>query len=420
MRGLVEEMKGAIGWFAQEQREHFAMVLAYEEGDAPLVAQCLHGMDQADPDVCFLTFLHEARTERAYVDVMLELMGTRREVVNAEREGRGLPLVPEPPETCADFRRPAAERIRALLAWWRASLLEPDQPVVLSLLPMKLDDPGVYERIVWDLLPARELAPWTRFTRVMLRDSRDTPFLEPRLHREPREATVAYSVDFSPKACEEGLAFDAGNPELTPKARGTAMLQLAALDFAHQRYPQALEKYGRLANLFADLGEEGLVALCLSGAGDVHRRAGQLKEARQRYAKGAEVATKVEAKPVMLNCLMGLGGACQELGEYQQAEAAWDAAARVAGSLNNPYGICDCVEQVGVARLSQGRTHEAVHIWEKALELIRDNPYAFRATAILERMVALAAQQGWSDHERAWGERLAVARHEKELQGGVS
>lgn len=419
MRGLVEEMNGAIGWFAQQQREHFAMVLAYEEGDAPLVAQCLHGMDQADPDVHFLTFLHEARTERAYVDVMLDLMSTRREVVNAEREPRGLPRVPAPPDGCTDFRRPAAERIRALLTWWRASLLEPDQPLVLSLLPMKLQDPALYERIVWDLLPSRGLEPWTRFTRVMLRDSRDAPYLEPRLRREPREATVAYTVDFSPKACEEGLAFDAGNPALTPKARGTAMLQLAALDFAHQRHPQALEKYGLLANLFGELGEEGLVALSLSGAGDVHRRAGQLKEARERYAKGAEVATKVESKPVMLNCLMGLGGACQELGEYQQAEAAWDAAARVAGSLNNPYGICDCVEQIGVARLAQNRTHEAVHIWEKALELMGEHPYGFREAAILERMVELARQQGWSDHERAWAQRLAVAQLNREQQGGA-
>lgn len=197
------------------------------------------------------------------------------------------------------------------------------------------------------------------------------------------------------------------------------MLQLAALDYAHQRLPQALEKYGHLANLFGELNEPGLVALCLSGAGDVHRRAGQLKEARQRYAKGAEVATQVEAKPVILNCMMGLGGTCLELGEYEQAETAWDAAARVAGSLNNPYGVCDCVEQIGVARLAQSRTHEAVHIWEKALELIGEHPYGYREASILERMVELARQQGWSDHERAWAQRLAVAEVNREQQGGA-
>ena len=104
---------------------------------------------------------------------------------------------------------------------------------------------------------------------------------------------------------------------------------------------------------------------------------------------------------------------------YEAARKAWDAAARVAGSLNNPYGICDCVEQIGVARLAQNRTHEAVHIWEKALELIGEHPYGFREAAILERMVELARQQGWSDHERAWAQRLAVAELNREQQGGA-
>lgn len=419
MRGLIEEMRNALTWFAQDQREHFAMVLSFEDSDAGMVHGAVQGLDQGDPAGLYLTFAHEARTERAYVDVMLELMNTRREAVNAERTARGRPEVPPAGRDCYDPSRTAPDRIRSILRWWRESLHDPQQPIVLSLLPGKLPAPEIYRSVVMGLLPFGALEPWTRYTRLIVRDRREEPFLAPVLRERRSDATVTYTADFSPKACEEGLAADAANTQLAPRDRGMAMLQLAALDFTHQRFLPALEKYGALANLFQDLGEKALIALCLCGAGDVHARLDQLREARKRYAQGAELATAIQAKPVLLNCLIGLGRTTYAMGEYQQAEAAWDAAARVAGSLGNPYGVADAVEQVGASRLGQHRVHDAVLVWERALELIKQYPYGHREVSILQRMVELAAAQRWGDHERSYKERLAVARLNEAAQGGA-
>ncbi|MCC6876777.1 MAG: hypothetical protein IT378_20910 [Sandaracinaceae bacterium] len=417
MRGLVEESRGALTWFAQEQREHFAMLLAYEDADAGMVQAMLNGTEQSDPATVQLVFAHEARTERAYVDVMLELMGTRREALNAERAHRGRELIPAPPAECHDASRSGAERIRRMLAWWRASLLDPAQPMLLALVPTALPKPEVYRQIVWGLLPFGALEPWTRNLRLIVRDRRVEPFLDPLLRSTPAEATVGYTVDFSPRACEEGLAADAMNDQLSARERGMAMLQLAALDYAHQRYGPALEKYGTLANLFGELGDQNLVALCLCGAGDVHQRAGQLARARFRYLQAIELAASVQAKPVVLSGLMGLGHATFAMRRYDEAETAWDGAARTAGALGNPYGVADAVEQVGICRAEQRRLHEAILVWERALEQIARTPYGHREVSILTRMVALAEREGWSEHEAQYRARLAVARGHEAEQG---
>jgi hypothetical protein len=280
MRGLIEELRGALTWFAQEQREYFSLVVSCDDTDVSVVQTAIYGFDQGQDDAVYLTFAHEAKTERAYVDVMLELMSTRREITNALRQEQGLAPVPPPPVECVDGSRQPAERIKSIVRWWRDSLANREQRIVLSLLPTQLPRPEVYRQIVWGLLPFGALEPWTRHTRLIVRDGRTSPFIEPLLRQTPSEATVAYTVDFSPQACEEGLAADAANTALSPRERGVAMLQLAALDYAHQHLPAALEKYGHLANLFHDMGEKALAAVCVCGAGDVHWRAEQLPKAK--------------------------------------------------------------------------------------------------------------------------------------------
>lgn len=419
MRGLVDELKGALTWFVQEQREHFAIIVSYEDEDAAMVFGVLNGIDQSDPGTLVLPFAHEARTERAYVDVMLELMGTRREVLNAARAARGTALIPPPPFACLDAGRPGAERIRHILAWWRSSLTDPEQPIVLVLAPSALPNPEVYRQVVWGLLPFAGFEPWMRNLRLVIRDRRNEPFIRPLLRETPCDGVLTYTADFSPTACEEGLAADAANRGLSPRDRGMAMLQLAALDYSHQRFPAAMEKYGLLANLFSDLGEKALAALCLCGAADIHQRVGDLEKARARYLQGVETAAAAQAKSVVLNCLIGLGQTTYSMQRFTESESAWDAAARVAGSMGNPYGVVDAVEQVGVARLARGRPREAVVVWERALELMAQHPYGHREVSMLQRMVDLAREQGAPERD-SYEARLAIAKRRESEQGGAA
>jgi tetratricopeptide (TPR) repeat protein len=197
-----------------------------------------------------------------------------------------------------------------------------------------------------------------------------------------------------------------------------AMLQLAALDYSYQRLPSALEKYGALANLFGDLGDKAMVSLCLCGAGDVHLRAGQHSRARVRYLQGVELAASVQARPVLLNCLTGLAQTTYAMRRFDESEVAWDGAARVAGSMGNPYAVADAVEQMGVCRAAQNRLTEAFVVWERGLEHLVQYPYGHREVSILQRMVELAREQGWAEHERVYRARLAAAKMTEARQGG--
>ena len=409
MQGIVKEARAALTWFTQEQRDHFALVLSYEDEDASMVHGLMRSMEQADASALYLVFAHEARTARAYVDVLLELLHSRFEAINAERGALGVEPIPNCPAECYDSGVAPSERLKLIMRWWRTGLGD-GQRVVLGLLPTKLPDVDAYRELVWGLLPFGDLEPWTRFTRLVVRDRRLDAFIEPHLPDTDSIATAGYTVDFSPSACQEGLTADAANPALPERDRGVAMLQLAALDQAHRRYDLALNKYGVLANLFVEMGEEGLVALCLCGAGDVHVQMGDLLEARKRYVQGVEAATKAKAKPALLNCLIGLGQTTAALGEHRQSETWWDTAARVSGSMGNPYGVVDAVEQLGVARKSQMRPQKAWVAWEQALELIQEHPYPHREVTIRERMIECARENHWTARQQEQAPLLAIAR----------
>lgn len=414
MQGLYEDLRSTLTWFCREQREDFALVVACEQAETALIASVLQGLDQADGAGIYMVFGHKAVTPRAFVDVCVESVDMQRGGVNERRAERGDEPWPELPAGCRDASISGPDRMRLLLGYVRERVL-PDTPIVLALIPTQIDDIEGYADLVMGLLPQRDIEPWMRCVRLVVSDGRERPFLVPRLTDPEPVGVSTYVADFSPQALEEGLAADAANGSLPPVQRGLALLQNASLDYAHQRYPQALEKYGLLYNLFDDHGQVGLAAMCLCGAGDVHRVVGQLDDAKLRYRQGLHLVREGQSPPVMLNLLMGVGHVCLEKQEYADAEQYWDLGARVAGAqLKNVTAMPDCMEYVGVARLAQADTAGAIGVWEGALEVIEEHPHPVRKVSILERMLAFAEQTNWDTKLGEYRQRLAVAKHELE------
>ncbi len=418
MQGLFEELRGAMTWFAIEQRESFAMVLACEDVETVYVSSVLQGLDQSEASTIFMTFAHPVRTARAFVDVCVEMVEIQRQGVNERLADKGAEPWPELSGACRDPQLRGADRIRALLEYVRARV-EPETLLVLTLLPTEIDDVPGYVALARELLPSPDLEPWMRNVRLFVRDARQTPFLLPELRDPAPDGVEVYVVDFSQEALEEGLASDASNEAAPPLQRGLALLQLAALDFAHRRYPQALEKYGMLYNLFDELGNPGLAALCLCGAGDVHRMAGHPEDATLRYRQGLEIIKEGQSPPVMLNLLIGAGTVSLDQEQYVDAEQYWDLAARVAGAkLKNVNAMPDAMEMVGVARYGQGNAAGAIGVWEGALEVIAEHPNPHRKESILRRMLELAEQERMEEAASGYRERHRIAAHELKQAGG--
>lgn len=412
MQGLYEDLRTTLTWFCREQRESFGLVVCSEEPDVAMVASVLGGLDQSDSQSVYLTFGHRLVTARAFVDVCVEMVELQRRGIDERRGERGEEPWPAIPAECRDPALGGDVRIRHLLAYVRARVAV-DTPIVLSLIPAELRDVDGYARMARALLPSPALEPWMRHVRLILRDARERPFLVPTLLDPEPDGVVVYTADFSPKALEEGLAADAARPSLPPRQRALALLQSAGLDFAHQRYVPALEKYGLLYNLFDDLREPGLAALCLCGAGDVYRRVGQLDEASLRYRQGLHLVREGQSPPVMLNLLMGVGHVCLEQQRFADAEQYWDLAARVAAAqLKNVMALPECMEWVGVARLGLGDSAGAIRVWEGALEVVEEHPNPTRKVSVLRRMVDFAEATRWEAKREEYRQRLAVAEHE--------
>jgi len=420
---MLDQLRASLTWFTQQQREDYAMLVACDDGDVPLVLSALGGFDQADPERMYLTFAHEARTPRGYVDVMVELLRMRVEVIDAARAERGDPSFPPVPARGLDGELPASERIQALLAWWRSGQPDPTQVVVVAFVPTAIPSAEVYAEVVLPLLLGDATERWVRHMRLLVRDRRGEPILGPTVVERNAGNVLSTTVDFSPAACEQGLAADASNTDLDDNARGIALLHMAAMDFAQRRYAEAIRKYGQLVELFQRLGDRACVALCLVGCGDVLRQVERYDDARTRYAQGVRVATEVDAKPVVLNGLIGLAQASAAEEEWAAAETAWDGAARVAGAMRMELPIADFVEQVGVARLHQDDVKGAWVVWERVLEYLeedeRSDPYRAREVSVLERMSALAQKQGWAALGQQSQRRLAMARHRLQAEGGA-
>jgi len=98
-----------------------------------------------------------------------------------------------------------------------------------------------------------------------------------------------------------------------------AFFQLACLDFAFKRYPEAFEKYGHCFNYYNAKGNKPLAKLCLKGGGDTMLQGGKPLDALKLYQQS--IALSMQEKN-MMTLQQGLQSAAQtsmDLGKIESA-----------------------------------------------------------------------------------------------------
>ncbi|NPC76505.1 hypothetical protein HPP05_43025, partial [Corallococcus exiguus] len=311
------------------------------------------------------------------------------------------------PPLCLDVRQPPALRLRTAFEHVR-SLLPPegDHRLVWALLPMKISDRIGFAQLVGELLPRDGFQPWMRSMRVVVRDDRESPFLVPALRKQKAPGVLLYEPDLSTAALTDSLAQEALDPNVPEPERMQALLQLAALDYAHQRFPAAIEKYSLLHAYYAEKELRELQALCLQGTGDVLRRVGKLELAREKYQQGLAVAVQTKALPILLNLSMAAGDVSLDLKQYPDAEGYFDISDRVAAKALNPYAKADAIEKLGLARYLRKDLGGAVKAWRDAVTLCKSAEYAPRLRSVLERLVKVYGDAGMRPEQQACTQEL--------------
>ncbi|MFO7181264.1 MAG: hypothetical protein DIU78_021360 [Pseudomonadota bacterium] len=173
-----------------------------------------------------------------------------------------------------------------------------------------------------------------------------------------------------------------------------ALMQLAGLDYAHQRYDAAIEKYSILFAYYASGNAKEMQAMCLQGIGDVLRRAGRLEEAKRRYQQGLAYSAESPAALITMNLCVAAGDVCFELGQIDEADGYFAIADKIASKLLNPSTKADCMEKQGIIQEMKGNRRGALELFRDAAQMCRDFEYPERLVSVLERLRALYRNAG--------------------------
>lgn len=392
MRRKLEELKAAVQEFV-DQSDHLALVVNGTDTEILYAIKVLDAIEQENASDVFLTFPRPLATAEAYLQDLFA--GLEAQVVAGQELQRkdGLPEWPAFPAACKDPGLEVAARLRTAFDHVRGLLpREEDHRVVIGLLPASIHDPQQYASIVGALLPHGGFAPWMRRLRIVLRDTREQPFLVPFLERERIPGVMVLDLELGTAALASALAEDAADPALPTAERMQALLQLAALDYSHRRDREAIEKYRVLYDHYGAAKDARMQALCLGGVGDVLRRAGQGDQAKERYQQALALVVPTGALPLMLNLLVAAGELCLERKEFEEAEGYLALAEPVAAKLLNPFGKCDVMEKLGAAREGRKDFKGAVEVWRRATVLCQQVEYLDRWQSVLERLLGVYRQ----------------------------
>jgi len=394
MQKKINEIKETLTGFV-DQRDFFIMVVNAADHDMILILKILQGIERESQTDIYLMFSEEMSSLDNYVSSISDSLATQIKGANTIRQEEGFPLWPKLPPLCSDSTQSSEIRLRALMDHVRAFFpLENNNHIVWGFLPLSVVNPDEYQRLISFFAPATGFEPWMRGHRILFRDDRVKPFLAQRLNQEKIKGLVICDIDLSPEAMTNELVEEAKDPDASPAERMQALLQLAALDFAHKRYEQAIDKYGALYNFYQEQDQPAMQALCLSGYGDILRQRNEIQAAKEKYQQALALAVSAKSLPVMLNLFQAAGDCSLDLSQYEEAEGYYDFANQTAGKTFNIYAKCDAMEKLGIAREKQHKRESALDIWRKGVHLSKECQYPVRTISLLERMIPLLKEEG--------------------------
>jgi tetratricopeptide (TPR) repeat protein len=411
MQRKLEEMRDTLSGFV-DQRDNLLLVVSGTDAEVPYTLKTLEGLDDVAPSDLFLLFAEPFTGAPRYASQVVQSLHTQMKLAEVDLAKRQQEPWPPLPSLCDDDDAPPHDRIRAAIDHI-ASLLpaEEDHRLVVGLLPFHIADQEGYARLVGELIPWDGPMLWMKGLRIVARDDSASPFLIPILRKKKAPGVLLYEPDLRPEALNDALVKGAADPSLPVVERMQILAQLAGLDYAHQRYAGAIEKYKILYNYYAESESPAMQAVTLQGVGDVLRRIGKLEEAKEKYQQGLALALEAEALPVLLNLTFAAGDVSLELNEHEQAEGFFGLSQALAGKLLNPFAKADALEQQGIARDRARDGAGAIVVWSDASTLCETFSYHERRRSVLERLIAAYRDAGMSSERHACEEGLRATLH---------
>jgi tetratricopeptide (TPR) repeat protein len=417
MRRKAEALRETLDEFVA-QLEFPMLVVGCIEDELAYLFKFIEGLDETHPEAFVLVFAGAFTTRQAYVDSMVEFLRVQLAGAESVRAERGEPPFPALPPELADQRIPPEHRLQRLLVYLGSLVPNTSEhSVVVGLLPLSCTDFDAYAQLVGSVMPIPEAQPWMAPLRIIARDDRAQPRLKPAMERYRVEHVLYFETDFSTPAVTNALAVDAADPTLPMAERMACLHQLAAIDFAYRRYPDAIEKYGVLNDYYASLNLPAMQAICVNGAADAFRSGGQPEVAKDMLQRGIAIALKAKSLPALVNLFVSITDLCAQLGQHDEAESYADSGAKVANAAISPTVYADMFEKKGDAQLAQNKVAEGLASYKKCEELCKTYEYFYRWKSVLARQIDFYGRAGMGAQLRQSERDLALVE-ELERRGG--
>jgi len=407
MQRAADALVGTLREFIK-QPDYPTLVLGATDAAVALPNRTLYAFSQEDEDHYFLLFPNPAPTPAAYMDAIAQALVPQREALNAGLVARGAEPLPPWPLEVEDSRLPPAQRLRAAIEYCGTHLPRPDD-IVWGLLPAEIGDMAGFKAMIAPLLAPAAVEPWMDRHRFVVRDCEPNVII-PELFQANNDRVLVMELDFSHESYERELHRSALDKALPHDDRVFAFFQLACLDFAFKRYPDALEKYGHCFNYYNSNGNKPLATLCLKGAGDTTLQGGRPVEALKFYQQSIALSMQDTNMLTLQQGLQSAGQVSMDLGKIEDAQGYFKHSSQMAGKLCNPHAKIDAMERQGQCEWQLGRFKDAQETWTNGKNLARQFAYYQRAYSILDRLIAMynvsAMSRQASECEQ---EKLAIA-----------
>jgi tetratricopeptide (TPR) repeat protein len=150
-----------------------------------------------------------------------------------------------------------------------------------------------------------------------------------------------------------------------------AVLQLALLDFAFERYPAAIEKHNLLLGHYQSTQDLGMQAFVVSGLGDIYRRTGDLERAAHWYECAVPLAAESGNAVVFQMVVANLAELAFAREDWQRAALLYGSAGELAAHQLDAEGRARALERRGLSQERQGVLDGAVESWTAAAGMCR-------------------------------------------------
>jgi tetratricopeptide (TPR) repeat protein len=413
MRSKLKELQETLVDFIEQDR-YSVLIVRLTEPELPYAIKMIETLDQREQAHLFGLFTEPAvGDDNAYASAVLASLRAQLDPVNQLRVADGQKPWPPFPARCEDQRLSATHRLRAGIAH-AASLVDggPEHHFAASLLPHKIENHAAYAASVAALLPPspHPAEPGWRRVRLILRDDGANPVLIDKVRREKNPDVLVYEPDLSPPAMMDGMAADVADPALPEPARMQTLTELACVDMAYGRFPEAMAKYEIAYDYFRRHQMPVMQAFVLQGVGDVLRRTQHQSLAKERYAQGLTLALTTDSLVLILGLAYAVGDVSLELMQFEDAEGHLDIARRIAGSMQNRAVEADALEKQGMAQLGQGQRSRAIGALREAATASRAAQYRVRLDSVLDRLTRVYADAGMFREQRECEDELRRLR----------